>query len=138
MYFPTFFFIQVTLTLIIKLCKTISIKYNPKQNITIFTSIAHGFFNILTAEIVNDLNNNCHNKPEVAIKDFKSSPLVHVTDNPLDDFSEPDNQTNHFTNPTGINSPPPFHAKRPIRFNKTARLKLFPKRKQSLHHKTKN
>ena len=55
-YFSRFLFIQATLTLIIKLYKTISIKYNLKQNITPFSSIAHGFFNILTAEIVNYLN----------------------------------------------------------------------------------
>ena len=47
LYFSTFPFIQATLTLIIKLYKTISIKYNPKQNLTIFSSIAHGFLNIL-------------------------------------------------------------------------------------------
>ena len=40
----TFLFIQATLTLIIKLDKTISIKYNLKQNFTILSSIADGFF----------------------------------------------------------------------------------------------
>ena len=49
-YFSTFLFVQATLTLIVKLYKTISIKYNLKNNITIFSSIAHGFFNVLTAE----------------------------------------------------------------------------------------
>ena len=43
--FFTFLFIQITITLIIKLFKTISIKYNLKQ------VIAHGFFNNLTAEM---------------------------------------------------------------------------------------
>ena len=42
-YFSTFLFVQATLTLIVKLYKTISIKYNLKQNTTIFSSIAHGF-----------------------------------------------------------------------------------------------
>ena len=51
-YFSTFLFVQATITLIIKLYKTISNKYNPKQNITLFSSIAHGVFNILTAEVV--------------------------------------------------------------------------------------
>ena len=43
-YFSPFLFVQATLTLIVKLYKTISIKCNLKQNITIFSSIAHGFF----------------------------------------------------------------------------------------------
>ena len=43
------------LTLIVKLYKTISIKYNPKQNITLLNSIAHGFLNILTADMLHDL-----------------------------------------------------------------------------------
>ena len=48
-YFSTFLVIRATITLIITLYKTISIKYNRKQKITIFTSIAYDFFNILTA-----------------------------------------------------------------------------------------
>ena len=55
-YFSTFLFIQATLTLLVKLNKTISIKYNLKNNITLFSSIAHGFFNIFTAHMVNDLH----------------------------------------------------------------------------------
>ena len=43
-YFPTFLFVQATITLIIKLYKTISIKDNPISNITLFSFIAHGFF----------------------------------------------------------------------------------------------
>ena len=43
-YFSTFLFIQATITLIIKIYKTISNKYNLKQNITLFSSKAHGFF----------------------------------------------------------------------------------------------
>ena len=55
-YFATFLFVQAVLTLIIKLNKTISIKYNLKNNITLLSSIAHGFFNVVTAQIVNDLH----------------------------------------------------------------------------------
>ena len=54
--FSTFLFVQATLTLFVKLCKTLSIKYDLKNNITLFRSIAHGFFNILTAQMVNDLH----------------------------------------------------------------------------------
>ena len=56
MYFSTFLFVQATLTLIVKLYKTISNKYNLKNNFTLFSSIAHGFFNILTAQMVNDFH----------------------------------------------------------------------------------
>ena len=42
-YFSTYFFIQTLLTLIVKLYKTISMKYNLKQNITNIGSIVHGF-----------------------------------------------------------------------------------------------
>ena len=61
-YFSTFLFVQATITLIIKLCKTISINYNLQNNITLFSSIAHGFFNILTAQMVNDLNDTQNKK----------------------------------------------------------------------------
>ena len=32
-------------------------KYNLQSNISILSSIAHGFFNIVTSEMVTDLNN---------------------------------------------------------------------------------
>ena len=41
--FSTFLLVQATRTLIVKLYKTISIKYNIENNITLFSSIAHGF-----------------------------------------------------------------------------------------------
>ena len=63
-YFSTILFVQATITLIVKLYKTISIKYNPKNNFTLFSSIAHGFFNILTAQMVNDLDDNQNEKPK--------------------------------------------------------------------------
>ena len=37
--------------------RTISIKYNLQSNISILSSIADGFFNIVTSEMVTDLNN---------------------------------------------------------------------------------
>ena len=42
--------------------KTNSIKYNIEQFITFFSSIAQGFFNILTAEMLNDLKYAPSNK----------------------------------------------------------------------------
>ena len=84
--------------------------------------------------MVNDLNDNHHKKPKLAIKDSNSSPLTQITDNPLDDFSNCEDETN---NSTGIISPPPFYTKRPNRLDKTAQFEFFPKRKQSFHHETK-
>ena len=84
-----------------------------------------------------DLNDTRHKKPKLALKDSKSSPLTHITDNPLDDSPQLDNQTNQINNPTGI-----IHhhliQKKTISHNKMTRLKLFPKRKQPLHCKTNN
>ena len=77
-YFSTFLFIQATITLIIKLYETISIKYNLKHNITLLSSIAHGFFNILTAEMVNDLNETQNSK-------YKNTLLKSIS---LDIFSD--------------------------------------------------
>ena len=75
-------------TLIIKLYKTISIKYNLKHNITLLSSIAHGFFNILTAEMVNDLIETQNKKPKNTLLKSKS----------LDNFSDTStNLINHST-----------------------------------------
>ena len=49
-YFSTFLFVQASLTLIVKFYKTISIKYNLKNNITLFSSIAHAFLMFLQHE----------------------------------------------------------------------------------------
>ena len=100
-YFSTFLFVQATITFIIKLNKTIFIKYYLKNNITLFSSIAHRFFNILPAEMVNDLNDTQNKKPKNTLLMSKS----------LDHFS--DTSTNLIIQSTGITSPPPFYTKRP-------------------------
>ena len=105
-----------------KLYKTISIKYNLEQNITIFNSIAHGFFNILTAQMINDLTDTHHHKPTLAFQTSES----------LNDFF--DNPTNSINNQKSITSPPPFYTKRPNKLHRT-RLKFFPKRRQFLQTK---
>ena len=116
-YFSTFLFIQATITLIIKLYKTISIKYNLKHNITLLISTAHGFFIILTAEMVNDLDETQNRKPKNTLLKSKS----------LDNFS--DTSTNLINHSTGITSPPFFYTKRPNKLQ-MSKFKLFPKR----HH----
>ena len=53
--------------------------------------------------MVNDLDDTHHKQPKLALQTSKS--LIHMNDNPLEDF--PDNQ-NSINNPTGITSLPPF------------------------------
>ena len=92
-YFSTFLFVQATLTLIVKLYKTISIKYNLKNNITFFSSIANGFFNVLTARMVNDLNETRNKKPKSTLLKSKS----------LDNFVDTStNLINHSTDVTSL------------------------------------
>ena len=83
------------------------------------------FFNILTGEMVNDLNDTHHKKPSLALQTSKS--LTHTTDNPLEDFC--DNQTKSINNPTGNTFSPPYCTKRPKRIHMTI-FSLFPERKQ--------
>ena len=124
-------FIQTVFTLIVKLFKTISIKYNPKQNITILSSIAHGFVIILTADMVNYLKNARSKRLPKS-----SHHLPNITENPIDESSlNPNDTTNIASNPTGITSPPPFYTKRPKRISKITRFEFLPKRKQYPTHK---
>ena len=125
-YFSTYLFLQTMLTLIVNLYKTISIKYNLEQNITIINSIAHGFLNILTADMIHDLKMFVLNHPlKVHIK------CQTLLTNPLDESSyNPNDTTDISSNPTGITSPPPFYTKRPNRISKMTRFKFLPKRKQ--------
>ena len=125
-YFSTYLFLQTMLSLIVKLYKTISIKYNLKQNITILNSIAHGFLNILTADMIQDLKN-------VRSKSFpkSSNQMSNITENPLDESSyNPNDTTGISSNPNGITSPPTFYTKRPSRISKMTRFKFLPKQKQ--------
>ena len=55
-YFSTFLFIREALNFLLKFYGTISIKYNLQNNISILSSIAHGFFNRVTSETVTDLS----------------------------------------------------------------------------------
>ena len=121
-YFSTFLFVQATITLLVKLYKTISIKYNLKHNITLFSSIAHGFFNVLTARMANDLNETQNENPK-----------VHFLNPNLDNFI--DTSTNLINHSTDVTSPPPFYTKLPnkIQFPK---FNLFPKRHHNSHQKT--
>ena len=72
-YISTCLFIQTMLPIIAKHYKTISIKYDPKQIFTVLSSIAHGFLNILTADMVNDLKKCSFQKTYLKFK----SPAQH-------------------------------------------------------------
>ena len=121
-YFSTFLFVQATLTLIVKLYKTTSNKYNLKNNITLLSSIAHGFFNIPTAQMVNGLHDTQDKKPKNPI--LKSKSLDHLSDT----------STNLINLSTGITSPPPFYTKRPKKLQ-IPKFKLFPKKHHFSHPK---
>ena len=95
--------------------KTIFIKYQLKNKITLFTSIAHGIFNILTGQMINDLYTTENKRPKNPLLKSKS----------LDRFS--DTSTTLINHPTGITSPPPFYTKRPNKLQ-IPKFKLFPKR----------
>ena len=88
-----------------------------------FSSIAHSFFNILTAEMVNDLNDTHQRKPKIALSTSKS--LNNLSDTP----------TNLINYSTGIASPPPFYTKRPNKLQ-MSKFKLFPKKHHFSHPKT--
>ena len=96
-YFSTVLCVQAIITLLVKLYKTISIKYNPKNIITLFSSIAHGFLNVLTARMVNDLNETQNKKPKSTLLKCKS----------LDNFI--DTSTNLINHSTDVTSPPLFY-----------------------------
>ena len=76
-YFSTFLFIRQVLTFLLTFYRTISIKYNLQNNISILSSIAHGFFNIVTSEMVTDLHNTgkrkrIHNKHKITTSENDS------------------------------------------------------------------
>ena len=121
--FSTFLFVQATFTLIVKFYKTISNKYNLKNNITLFSSIANGFFNVLTAQMVNDLNETQNKKPKSTLLKSKS----------LDNFI--DSSTNLNNHSTDVTFPPPFYTKRPNKLP-FPKFNLFPKRHHNSHQKT--
>ena len=122
-YFSTFLFVQATMTLLVKLYKTISIKYNLINNITLFSSIAHGFFNVLTARLVNDLNETQNKKPKNTLLKSKSS----------DNFI--DTSTNLINHSTDVTAPSPFFTKRPNKLQ-FPKINWFPKRHHNSHQKT--
>ena len=56
------------MTLLVKLFKTISIKNNPEQIINFLSPMGHGFVNIITADMFNDLKESHTGRPLPHIK----------------------------------------------------------------------
>ena len=104
--------VSILFTLPTKLYKTILFKYYLQHKTTILSSIAHCFFIILTAEMVNDINDTHRKKPKLAIKESKSLPLSKIIDNPLDESSHSDDPTKTPNNSNDIISTPPFYIER--------------------------
>ena len=128
-FFSTYLFLQTILTLKVKLYKTVSIKYNLKQSITVLSSIAHGFLNILMAQadMVNDLKNARSKKPLKSLNHLPNN-----TENPFDESSLNPPDTNAISsNPTGITSPPPFYTNCSNRISKMTRFKYLLKRSKT-------
>ena len=78
-----------------------------------FRSIAYGFFNILTTEMVNDFNDTLNRKPKNTL--LKSKSLVNFSDT----------STKLINHSTGITSPPPLFTKHPNKLQ-VSKIKLFP------------
>ena len=95
-YFSTFLFIRDVLPLLLRFYRTISIKYNLQSNISILSSIAHGFFNIVTSEMVTDLNNTGKRKRIYTKHKITTSENDHIllsekeTHNPIGRYSDND------------------------------------------------
>ena len=87
-----------------------------------FSSIAHGFFISLTAQMVNDLHDTQNKKPKNPF--FKSKSLDHLSDT----------STSLINHSTGITYPRPLYIKRPNKFQ-IPKFKLFPKRHHFSHPK---
>ena len=117
-YFSTFPLKQTILTLIVKLYKTISLKHNLKHNITILSSFAHGFCNILTSDTVNDIDDAHTQRPLPLNKSSQPLPLSTLNEHPLDEsFDNSDDPTITSTKLSGMILPPHFLTKRSKRIS---------------------
>ena len=55
-------FLHTVISFLIKALKSITIKYNLKNNISIIASLTHGFCDVVTSEMITDLNNGWKTK----------------------------------------------------------------------------
>ena len=79
-----------------------TLKPNLKNNVTLLSCIAHGFLNILSSDIVNDLNDAHTQRPLPPIESLQQFPLSTINEHPLDESSDnSEDPTNPFTKPSG-------------------------------------
>ena len=106
-YFSTFLFIREVLTFPLRFYRTLSIKYDLQSNISILSSIAHGFVNIVTSEIVTDLNNTGKRKRIYTKHKITTSENDHI----LLSEKETHNQRRRYSDNDSPYSPPKYTSK---------------------------
>ena len=62
--FSTFMFLHTVISFLIKALKSVTIKYNLKNNISIVAFLTHGFCDVVTSEMITDLNNDGKEKKQ--------------------------------------------------------------------------
>ena len=73
-FFSTFMFLHTVISFLIKALKSITIKYNLKNNISIIASLTHGFCDVVTSEMITDLNNDGKKKKSQSCQKNNTSP----------------------------------------------------------------
>ena len=125
-YFSTFLFIREVLTFLLRFYRTISINYNLQSNISILSSIAYGFFNIVTSEMVTDLNNTGKRKGIYTKHKHTTSENGHTllsekeTHNQIKRYSDNDSRylpPKYTSKSSTLQSPKKTHQKSPKRNN---------------------
>ena len=89
--YPSFY--KKILTFLLTFYRTISIKCNIQSNISFLSSIAHGFFIIVTSEMVTDLNNTGKRKRIYTKRTITTSENDHI----LLSEKETQNQTRRYS-----------------------------------------
>ena len=106
-YFSTFLFLREVLTFLLKFYRTVGIKYNLQSKISILSSIAYGFLNIVTSEMITDLNNTGKRKRIYTKHKITTS----ETDNILLSEKAPHNQMRRYSDSDSPYLPPKYTSK---------------------------
>ena len=110
--FSTFMFLHTVISFLIKALKSITIKYNLKNNISIVASLTHGFCDVVTSEMITDLNNDGKVKEQSnQLKRNKHYPDEMIESTFSLDKQESDNEFSR------TSSPPPRYSKYQVFFN---------------------
>ena len=106
-YFSTFLFIREVLIFLLRFYRTISIKYILQSNISILSSKAHGFFNIVKSEMVTDLSSTGKRKRIYTNHKITTSENDHI----LLSEKETQNQIRRYSDNDSPNLPPKYASK---------------------------